>query len=150
MQHSLPPIPQKARNGWGTAFQNFWAESIIVSEAGFAKMRHRWMESLTKRNCVWGGRGCPQGSEQKHGAAETPGSSMNRRVDASAARQSIFAGAAFRIMLFAALAAFLLPSVLLRAESASSFYKLGQSAEAREDYDTAFDNYQKAHAYFQR
>jgi general secretion pathway protein D len=70
---------------------------------------------------------------------------MNRRVDASAARQSIFAGAAFRIMLFAALAAFLLPSVLLRAESASSFYKLGQSAEAREDYDTAFDNYQKAH-----
>jgi hypothetical protein len=28
MQHSLPPIPQKARNGWGTAFQNFWAGSI--------------------------------------------------------------------------------------------------------------------------
>ncbi len=28
MQHSLPPIQQKARNGWGTAFQNFWAGSI--------------------------------------------------------------------------------------------------------------------------
>src|ERR1035437_3165035 len=25
----IPPIPQKARNGWGTAFQNFWAGSII-------------------------------------------------------------------------------------------------------------------------
>jgi general secretion pathway protein D len=70
---------------------------------------------------------------------------MNRRALVPAARQSIFAGAAFRIALFAALAAFLLPSVLLRAESANSFYKLGQSAEAREDYDGAFDNYQKAH-----
>jgi hypothetical protein len=32
MQHSLPPIPhfflEKPRNGWGTAFQNFWAGSI--------------------------------------------------------------------------------------------------------------------------
>jgi hypothetical protein len=32
MQHSLPPIPQKARNGWGTAFQNFWAGSIIPAK----------------------------------------------------------------------------------------------------------------------
>jgi hypothetical protein len=28
MQHSLPLIPQKARNEWGKALQNFWAGSI--------------------------------------------------------------------------------------------------------------------------
>ena len=31
------------------------------------------------------------------------------------------------------------------AESAASLFKHGQSAEAREDYDAAFDNYQKAY-----
>jgi general secretion pathway protein D len=35
-------------------------------------------------------------------------------------------------------------SILVHAESAGSFYKQGQAAEAREDYDAAFDNYQKA------
>ena len=44
------------------------------------------------------------------------------------------------------LAVFSLSSVALRAESANSFFKRGQTAEAREDYDAAFDNYQKAHA----
>jgi general secretion pathway protein D len=34
----------------------------------------------------------------------------------------------------------------LRAESANSYFKNGESAEAREDYDAAFDNYQKAYA----
>ena len=33
-----------------------------------------------------------------------------------------------------------------RGESANSLYKAGQSAEAREDYDTALDAYQKAYA----
>ena len=32
----------------------------------------------------------------------------------------------------------------LYAESANTDYKQGQAAEAREDYDTAFDDYQKA------
>ena len=76
---------------------------------------------------------------------------MNRRVDTQAASRSIFprtffSGAAFWIALFAVLTVFGLSSVLLRAESASTFFKRGQSAEAREDYDTAFDNYQKAQA----
>jgi general secretion pathway protein D len=37
-----------------------------------------------------------------------------------------------------------LSSVPLRAQSANSLYKHGEAAEAREDYDTAFDFYQKA------
>jgi general secretion pathway protein D len=38
-----------------------------------------------------------------------------------------------------------LSSVELRAQSASSFFKRGETAEAHEDYDAAFDNYQKAY-----
>ena len=38
------------------------------------------------------------------------------------------------------MAVFGLSSAPLRAESASTFFKRGQSAEAREDYDAAFDN----------
>ena len=37
-------------------------------------------------------------------------------------------------------------SVSLHAQSANSLYKNGQSAEARQDYDAAFDFYQKANA----
>jgi general secretion pathway protein D len=48
--------------------------------------------------------------------------------------------------LFAVVAVFVLSSASLRAESASSFYKRGLNAEAREDYDAAFDNFQKAYA----
>ena len=100
-------------------------------------------------NCVWGGQGSPQGSDQHCGPAKTPGSSMNRRVDGQAASRSrftrsIFRGAAFWIALFAVVALFGLSSVLLHAESANSFFKRGQDAEAREDYDAAIDNYQKA------
>lgn len=36
-------------------------------------------------------------------------------------------------------------STLLHAESAKSYYKMGQRAEAAEDYDTAFAEYQKAY-----
>lgn len=36
-------------------------------------------------------------------------------------------------------------SAALHAESAKSFYKRGQAAEAREDYDAAFQNYQQAY-----
>jgi general secretion pathway protein D len=54
--------------------------------------------------------------------------------------------AGFWIALFAVLALFGLSAVSLRAESAGSFFKRGQAAEAREDYETAFVNYQKAYA----
>ena len=49
-------------------------------------------------------------------------------------------------MLLAVLAVFGLSSVLLHAESAKSYFRRGETAEAREDYDAAFDNYQKAYA----
>jgi tetratricopeptide (TPR) repeat protein len=70
---------------------------------------------------------------------------MNRRIHAQAASRSIFSGAAFWIALFAVVAIFGLSNVMLRAESASSFYKRGQNAEEHEDYDAAFNNFQKAY-----
>ena len=48
------------------------------------------------------------------------------------------------LALLAAAAAFGSPAVRLHAESANSDFRQGQAAEAREDYDTAFDLYQKA------
>jgi general secretion pathway protein D len=71
---------------------------------------------------------------------------MNSRVQAQAASRSVFSGAFFWIALLAVLAVFSLSSVTLRAQSANALFKRGQAAEAKEDYDGAFDNYQKAHA----
>ncbi len=117
------------------------------------------MGIFANRNCVkmsvWGGQGCPQGPDENCGPAKTPGSSMKSRVQALAASRSVFPrsvfsgsvffGAAFWIALFAVLAVFSLSSVSLRAQSANAFFKRGQTAEAKEDYDAAFDNYQKAY-----
>ena len=55
-------------------------------------------------------------------------------------------GAAFRIALFAVLAAVGWSSVSLYAESARSLFKRGEAAEAREDYDSAYNYYQQANA----
>jgi general secretion pathway protein D len=84
------------------------------------------------------------------GPIKTPGSSMNAAFFTPAAlrirsfRRSF--AQPFRIALFAALAFFGLAGASLHAQSANSLFKSGQSAEAREDYDTAFDFYQKASA----
>jgi general secretion pathway protein D len=108
------------------------------------------MDVIFKKNRVtmrvWGGQGSPQRPDEQCGPAKTPGSSMKRRVQAQAASRSIFSGAFFWIALLAVLAVFSLSSVALRAQSASTFFKRGQTAEAKEDYDAAFDNYQKAYA----
>jgi general secretion pathway protein D len=95
---------------------------------------------------VWGSQGSPQRPDQQRGQAKTPGSSMKSRVQAQAATRSAFSGAVFWIALLAVLAVFSLSSVALRAQSANTYFKRGQTAEAKEDYDAAFDNYQKAYA----
>jgi general secretion pathway protein D len=65
---------------------------------------------------------------------------MNRRAVSPA-----FAGACSWIGIFAALAVFSLASAPLLAESARTLFKRGEAAEAKEDLDTAFDDYQKAY-----
>ncbi len=101
--------------------------------------------------CVMGGQGSPRESGPEVGPHGTLGSSMNRSVLLPATSEPNYSGAlgsvlrrgAFGVALFGFLA---LSCVTLRAESANSMYKHGEAAEAREDYDTAFDLYQKAAA----
>jgi general secretion pathway protein D len=69
---------------------------------------------------------------------------MKRRAFVTAASGSVCPGAAFWITLFAVAALLGMSTAQLRAESANSMFKHAQSAEARGDYDTAFDLYQKA------
>jgi general secretion pathway protein D len=103
------------------------------------------MEKFANRKydkiCVLGSQGSPQGPVAGFGPAKTPGSTMNRRAFGQVSFKAVL-----WIALFAVLAVFGLPSVMLRAESASTYFKRGESAEAREDYDAAFENFQKAYA----
>ena len=94
------------------------------------------------RNRVEGSQGGPEEPVPCLGLDGTPERSMNRRAFVPAASAS--SGAAFWIALFFALAFLGQSSVLLHAESAGSLFKRGEAAEAHEDYDGAFDFYQKA------
>jgi general secretion pathway protein D len=73
---------------------------------------------------------------------------MNRRAflspcSGSASSASAFARAAFWITLFVILASSSLP-LYGKSMSANTLYKHGEAAEARKDYDTAYDLYQQA------
>jgi general secretion pathway protein D len=111
------------------------------------------------RLCVRGGQGSPKKPGPEAGLVTTPGSSMNRRVFSPAASAAACAPAvrsARRTRVIQSRARQFWPSLLgalllcglsnapLHAESANSMFKHGEAAEAREDYDTAFDLYQKA------
>ena len=67
-----------------------------------------------------------------------------KRTPAPAAAGIMRSKALFAIALFAAAAGFGLPCARAYGESANTDYKQGQAAEAREDYDTAVNDYQKA------
>ncbi len=99
------------------------------------------MGIASNRNCVRGGQGCPRESGRKIGSPKTHGSTMNRRAAASADSRLIL-----WIAFFAVLAVLGPGCAALHAESAKSFFKQGQAAEAREDYDAAYQNYQKAYS----
>jgi general secretion pathway protein D len=110
------------------------------------------MAPITIEISVPGSQRCPHGSDLLLGLVATPGSQMNRSLFRPGAdallkpvllRTSVFRlpvriAAAFLL----ALAAF--AAVPLHAQSANSLFKRGESAEAREDYDAAFDLYQQA------
>jgi general secretion pathway protein D len=58
---------------------------------------------------------------------------------------SVFSGGRFWIAFFAILTVFGLWSPSLQAQSANSLFKRGESAEAKQDYDAAYENFQKAY-----
>ncbi len=93
---------------------------------------------------VRGSQGGLQGPSVGPLPVETPGSLMNSRAHQPASSGSSF----FRVICSSALVAVLALSFAggarLHAQSAKSLYKSGQAAEARQDYDAAFDFYQRA------
>lgn len=101
---------------------------------------------MSIKNSVRGSQGGPQGAGHEGWPAKTPGSSMNHRVVLPVTAGAALLKAAYSLALFAVLAGFGLHSVSLHAESANKLFKQGENAEAREDYDAAYDNYQKAYA----
>jgi general secretion pathway protein D len=78
------------------------------------------------------------------GLFKTPGSSMNRRTQVPAMSGFALAIAISRTALLAVLAIVILAGAGLHAQSANALFKRGENAEARQDYDAAYDNYQKA------
>jgi general secretion pathway protein D len=76
-------------------------------------------------------------------SGETPGIRMNR-TPAPAIAGIMTSRTVFAIALFVAAAGFGLPCARAFGESANTDFKQGQAAEAREDYDTAFEDFQKA------
>ena len=69
---------------------------------------------------------------------------MNRSTPAPAKAGMMSSRTLFAMVLFAAAAGFGFQGAKVYAESANTDFKQGQAAEAREDYDTAFDDFQKA------
>ena len=67
-----------------------------------------------------------------------------RRTTALAAAGATVLNAVFAMTLLVAAAGICVPAPRLYAESANADFKAGQNAEAREDYDAAFDAFQKA------
>jgi len=70
---------------------------------------------------------------------------MNRRTCSPAAAGPVSSRFLAALLLPAMGFVLALAALPAQAESAASFFKNGQAAESREDYDAAFENYQKAY-----
>ena len=69
---------------------------------------------------------------------------MKSRVQSPASCAVLFPTARFWIMIAGVLALFATNSACVLAQSAKTFYKRGQAAEARDDFDEAYQDFQKA------
>jgi general secretion pathway protein D len=98
------------------------------------------------KNRVRGSQGGPQRPTGGSLPVMTPGSLMNSRAHGPVLAGSTLSSAIVRTVCIALLAFAFAGTTHLHAQSANSLYKSGQNAEAREDYDTAYDFYQKANA----
>ena len=107
---------------------------------------------INVKNRVRGSQGGPQGPTGGSLPVKTPGSSMNSRTHAPVSagtklcRPILETARVGAIAFIVALAFSSLGGVRLHAQSANSLYKSGQAAEVREDFDAAYDFYQKANA----
>jgi len=73
-----------------------------------------------------------------------PGSPMKSRVQSPVTFAGVVSTARFWLVIAGVLALFAANSAGAMAQSAKTYYKHGEAAEARDDFDAAFLNYQKA------
>jgi general secretion pathway protein D len=71
---------------------------------------------------------------------------MKSRVQSPAAAVRVPSKSRFWILVFGILTLLAVGSTCAFAQSANKYYKQGQSAEARDDFDTAFQDFQKAYS----
>src|ERR1700726_3770529 len=105
------------------------ARLSCAGNVSFARMRLRTLGSNVFKTCVI--------QQSASDGLTTPGSSMNRAL--SAAPRPAFL---FRFALALVVAVLGFSSVSLYAQSANTLYKRGVAAEAHDDFDTAFNEYQ--------
>ena len=119
-------------------------------QLGFVRMKQRFSPSQGTSNRIEAPAAGPRAGLEKVAQecacepVKTPGSRMSRRTPAPAAAGIMTSRAVLAITLLAAMAGMTLPAARAYGESANTDFKQGQAAESREDYDTAFDDFQKA------
>ena len=121
-------------------------------EWGFARMGHRWKNVFNNLNrsggwvesCGLDGEFQPMDriAYGKSGSAQKHGSLMNRLAIPPTAFNKTVAVLLGLVLIFGPVSA----PVQAKEESAKKLYAQGQAAEAREDYDAAFEAYKKAYA----
>ncbi len=121
-QLRLIRISNKNRAPGGPMSPHHPAPQATASANAWSRMTHRSPSSTTSRSI--------SRSASKH-AANSPLRSL--RIRAFAGLVSLFA-----------LAGLACPCLRASGPSANSWFKRGQAAEAHQDYDTAFEDYQKA------
>lgn len=87
---------------------------------------------------------CPCGSDDDGQSLQTPGSPMKSRVQSSALSVAVLSKIRFWILVAGVFALLGAGSASVFAQSANTYYKQGQAAEARDDFDAAYQNFQKA------
>ena len=89
---------------------------------------------------------CPDGWEAQGQSSQMLGSPMKSRVQSPAPSVSVLSKVRFWILVTGMFALLGVGSTCLLAQSANAYYKRGQSAEARDDIDAAYQNFQKAYS----
>ena len=86
---------------------------------------------------------CPRPFDSEGQSSAMPGSPMKSRVQSPAPSVPALSSPGFWILVVGTLAVLFAGSTRAVAQSANSYYKQGQAAEARDDFDTAFQDFQK-------
>ena len=89
---------------------------------------------------------CPRPFNSEGQSSAMPGSPMKSRVQSPAPSVPAVLNPRFWILVLGILTLLPAGSTRANAQSANSYYKQGQVAEARDDFDTAFQNFEKAYS----